>query len=543
MIKIDSNHIFVSSYAHRHELKAMGGTWSSKHQAFKFPKSAYVMQEIEDTCPALSQSKLFEELTEKLHHGREKLRDMKQARPKQKQGDRLREYQRQDVQYLTAIPHAGVFNQPRTGKTPTMIETVKERGAIKTLVIVPASLQYNWKREIEIWHTDAQIYMYNGTPKNRAQQLSDFTDTLTPAYLIVSKDTAKRDKEALAIDHDICIVDEAHYLRNDDTLQSKAVYTIGYMAKHRYALTGTPTVKHPSDVFGILKFLYPHKWTSRWAFIGRYFNILDNGFGKTIGAPIAHRVKELQDFMDAISTQRLRKDVMQWLPNKTKHQHICKMDSKQAKAYKSMLEDFFVEQGDKIVDTENVLSQLMRLRQITLDPSLIGLNIPSAKTDALLEALEENVYATDSEPVIIMSMFTSYLKQIKPMIEKLGKRVRMITGEMSNNEKNESAKAFQRGDVDVLLCNIISAGTGFTLDKGEVIIFTDKAWNPSDNEQAEDRVTPTAQERNHKHFIVSMVCENTIDQKIEALLENKENLTSVINQCKSVAELKRYLLS
>ena len=247
--------------------------------------------------------------------------------------------------------------------------------------------------------------------------------------------------------------------------------------------------------------------------------------------------------MDAISTQRLRKDVMAWLPNKTKHQHICKMDIKQAKAYKSMLEDFFVKQGDTEVDTENVLSQLMRLRQITLDPILIGLDTPSAKTDALLEAIEENVYAADSEPIIIMSMFTSYLKQIKPMIEKLGKRVRMITGEMSNNEKNENAKAFQRGDVDVLLCNIISAGTGFTLDRGEVIIFTDKAWNPSDNEQAEDRVTPTTKEQNHKHFIVSMVCENTIDQKIEALLENKENLTSVINQCKSIAELKRYLLS
>jgi len=540
-MKMDSNHIFISSYRDKEILKDLGGAWSAKQQAWRFPKSTYALDEIGSACPHLADTEAFQATYEKLLEGRNRLRQLKKASPTQTESDNLRPYQRQDVQYLTSIPHAGVFNQPRTGKTPTMIETIKQRKTNKNIIIAPASLIYNWKAEINHWHAQATVYMYTGTPKQRMEVLTSFQqhDKRKPCYLVMSKDTAKRDTEQLTFPHDVCVIDEAHYLRNSETAQSKAVYTIGYQATHRYALTGTPTVKHPVDVFGILKFLYPHKFTSYWQFVGRYFEILDNGFGKEIGNPLKHRIKELQDIIDAMSTQRLRKDVMQWLPDKQRHTHICHMESKQAKAYRQMLEDFFVKQGDVEVDTQNVLAQLTRLRQICVDPQLIGLDIPSAKTEALLEAIEDNTY---DEPLVIMSMFTSYLNMLKPDLEKLGKRVGMITGEMSNQQKQQAAQDFQAGRIDILLCNIISAGTGFTLDRGEVIIFLDKAWNPSDNEQAEDRITPTRKERTHKHFIVSFICEGTVEDKIEKLLEKKESLTAVVNQCKTVADLRKFLV-
>lgn len=539
-MKMDSNHIYITvPYSHRYTVRdELNGVWSAKHQAWRFPKSVHALNEITQKFPELKSIAAFDEVYTKLNNGREKLRELKQS-GKLAGGNTLRQYQREDVNYLTTIPHAGVFNQPRTGKTPTLIETVKTRGTIKNIVICPASLQHNWKAEIEKWHPDASVYLYAGTPKAREKELNAFIGHATkPAWLVMSKDTAKRDVESLAFEHDVCIVDEAHYLRNSDTKQSQAAYTIGYNAKHRYALTGTPTVKHPADVFGILKFLYPHKFTSYWQFVERYFEVTDNGWGKELGQPKPHRVTELQDLIDAMSTQRLRKDVMQWLPDKQRHTHICHMDTKQEKLYKSMLDDFFAKQGDLEIDTQNVLSQLMRLRQLCLDPSLLGFDAPSSKTESLLEAIEDGTY---DEPIIIMSMFTSYLNMLKPMIEKLGKRVRMITGEMSNADKEANARAFQRGEIDVLLCNIISAGTGFTLDRGEVIIFTDKAWNPSDNEQAEDRITPTQKDRNHKHFIVSMVCQNTVDEKIERLLDNKQSLTSIINENKTWSNLRKWL--
>lgn len=544
-MKMDSNHIYINApYHEQQRMKNVGGVWSKKEMAWRFPKSTFALQELEQAFPKLGTLDAFKTIKEQLTDKRNKLKQLKERTDTTSvANDALRPYQRQDANYLAKIPNAGIFNQPRTGKTPTAIETIKARQTKKNIIICPASLQYNWKSEINKWHPEASVYLYAGTPKQREQALNDFhANEAGVRYLIVSKDTAKRDLQSLTFSHDVCVVDEAHYLRNDDTAQTKAVYTIGYQAKHRYALTGTPTVKHPADVFGILKFLYPHKWTSKWQFYERYFEIDDNGFGKSVGKPIAHRTEELQDLIDAISTQRLRKDVMQWLPDKQRHTHVCHMDTKQSKAYQSMLEDFFVKHGDIEVDTQNVLAQLTRLRQITLDPYLLDLPIASAKTDALIEAIEDNVYAQSGEPIVIMSMFTSYLNLLKPMIASLGKRVGMITGEMSNKDKNDTAQAFQQGHLDILLCNIISAGTGFTLDRGEVIIFTDKAWNPSDNEQAEDRITPTQKDRNHKHFIVSLVCEGTVDERIEQLLNRKESLTAIVNQCKTVDQFRLLLL-
>jgi SNF2 family DNA or RNA helicase len=198
------------------------------------------------------------------------------------------------------------------------------------------------------------------------------------------------------------------------------------------------------------------------------------------------------------------------------------MEGKQLTHYTEMLEDFMTDDGE--LDAPNVLTQLMRLRQICLDPRLVGLDAPSAKTKALLEWLDDN-----KEPVVIMSMFTSYFDLVKKDIEKLGRKVGMIHGKMSNQDKQKSVKLFQAGKIDVLLCNIISAGVGFTLDRAETVLFLDKDWSPSINEQAEDRVTPVSEERNHKHTIISFVASDSVDERIDKVLEEKKSFTDIIN--------------
>jgi SNF2 family DNA or RNA helicase len=323
---------------------------------------------------------------------------------------------------------------------------------------------------------------------------------------------------------DVVFVDEAHFLRSRDTQQSKAIKSI--IAKRKYALTGTPAVKGTQDVYGILEFLFPDKYKSYWQFIERYFDQRENWMGqKEIVKVKGKRRAELEELVGFSSVQRKRKDVMQWLPDKVHQTIYLEMEPKQRKAYDDMQNWFFTEdeQGNEI-DTPDILAQMTRLRQICLDPALVNLSVDSTKTKFLVEWLQ-----TNNEPVVIMSMFTSYLKRLKPAFEAMGKKVGMIHGEMSNKEKFASAQDFQNGKFNVLLCNIISAGTGFTLDKGEVIIFTDKAWNPSDNEQAEDRITPTTREKVHSHTIISLVCGNSFDETLNTMLSNKHSLTEIIN--------------
>jgi SNF2 family DNA or RNA helicase len=290
-------------------------------------------------------------------------------------------------------------------------------------------------------------------------------------------------------------------------------------------LTGTPSVKHAVDIYGILKFLQPKKYPSYWQFVDRYFHKYETFYGTDIGSVKGSRSVELQEMTGLLSVQRKRSDIMQWLPSKTRVDFPVVMNDKQAKLYKQMAEEFCAQDDEVVVDTSTVLTQLLRLRQLTIDPRLLGFDVVGEKTKAIIEYLQNS-----NEPIVLMSMFTSYLKLLEKELKDLGFKVGMINGEMNHVDKQQTVTSFQRGELDVVLCNIISAGVGFTLDKAETIIFVDKAWNPSDNEQAEDRITPVSQERNHKHMIITFECVRSVDHKINKLLNQKKRITDIINE-------------
>jgi SNF2 family DNA or RNA helicase len=184
-------------------------------------------------------------------------------------------------------------------------------------------------------------------------------------------------------------------------------------------------------------------------------------------------------------------------------------------------------EGDDVheIDTMNKLTQLMRLRQLCLDPRLLGFKPVGAKTKALLEFAEDNV-----EPFVVMTTFSSYFDLVKPDLEKMGKRVGVIDGSVSKSNRQKLVDKFQSGKVDVLLCNIQAAGVGLTLDRSDTVIFLDKAFNPADNEQAQDRIVPTTQERYHPINVITLVVVGTVDERVNEILERKEDLTKLINK-------------
>lgn len=533
-IKITDEFIFIKTpYESRHYVQeVLNGVWSKAEKMYRFPKNLHVARELLKAFPSLKNSAKFMSLGKELRQQRDFFIGLKTR--EDAEGDkRLRPYQRVDVDYLKRVEAAGIFNEPRTGKTPTSIVLMQELGTKKNLVVCPASLIWNWAKEFEKWYPDCEVFVVSGTKQKRMKMYSEYihpTYTVPPRVIIISKDTLKADikEHDLFTKHtfDTCFVDEAHFLRNRDTLQSKAIFSI--KAKRRYALTGTPAIKHGTDIFGILHFLYPKKYPSYWQFVERYWNLGQDWMGHIeITTEKPYRKQELGELIAINSVQRKRKEVMSWLPDKQYVQIPLVMDTRQQKVYNQMLHEFTTvcEESGTVIDTSGVLAQLTRLRQISLDPELLGLKAPSVKTNALLEWLENN-----KEPVVIMSMFTSYLKLIKPKIEKLGLAVGEINGQMTNEEKQAAATSFQNGKFDVLLCNIISAGTGFTLDRAETIIFTDRAWNPEENTQAEDRITPTIKENVHKHTIIDLFVEDSVDNLFKHILETKKSLTQIINE-------------
>jgi SNF2 family DNA or RNA helicase len=526
----DENFVYLidTPYSKKEDMKQyLSGVWVSnkKFKGFRFPKNVHCMRELVRYFPELRENEEFvrdgKMLADEVDYWRDKKEQLMFA------DSRLREYQNKDAYYLKERGSCLVLNEPRTGKTPTMITVLKALNTKRNLVVCPSSLVLNWAKEFKQWYPECAVYSIIGT-KNQRNQLyeeHEMDSKYYPKVIIISKDTWKLDTQLHELSYDTAIVDEAHFLRNWKSKQSEAIFKI--KANYRYPLTGTPSVKHGSDVYGLLHFINPTRYSSYWQFTDRYWEIQDNGWGKNIANAKKAREKELLSLMSINSVQRKRKDVMKWLP-KAQHQTIpVQLEGKQLKLYNQMLDTFMVddEETEHEIDTMNKLSQLMRLRQLCLDPRLLGFNVRGSKTDALLEWAENN-----TEPFVVMTTFSSYFELVKPELEKLGKKVEVIDGSVTKSNRQRIVEDFQSGKVDILLANIIAAGTGLTLDRSDTIIFLDKSFNPADNEQAQDRIVPTTEDRYHPINIISFIADGTVDERINDILERKEDLTKIINK-------------
>lgn len=497
----------------------------------RLPRTLGAMTELFNKVPRLRQDKDFIEAGFILKQERDEILAYKAEETELPSwDDLLRPYQRHDVYFLNHLEAAGIFNEPRTGKTPTLLGVINTADTKLNLIIAPASLLYTWKVQVEKWLPYATPYVIIGS-KNAAETITEVSKAKGCRVLIISKNSlGKMPETFFKTNWDLAAVDEAHFLRKYETAQSKNVFRV--KAKRRYALTGTPTVSGPDDIYGIMKFLYPKRFTSYWAMVNRYFNMqFDYMSGKEkVGTLKQTRKEEFQEMVGLLSTSRKRSEVMPWLPEKNRTELFAVMDDAQQKLYIDMQKMFFtMDEAGNELDANSVLAQITRLRQLALDPRMVGFKIVGCKTKLLMEYLSDRKSNGKSSPVAVMSMFTSYLKLLEQDLTKAKYRVGMLHGEMTLKEKQEAADKFQAGEYDVLLCNIITAGTGWTLDAGDTVVFMDTAWTPSEQEQAEDRVTPTVPERLHDHNIVNLITWGTVDSNMQAILARKEDLTAIIN--------------
>lgn len=512
----DKNYIYYRT--DKETAKELDGTYVYARKAYRVFISLEAIQELEDYDFDIE--KLIP-LRNRLLEERKTGQSVKYAKNVKKIDERLRPYQQIDVDFLSKRTNAGVFNEQRTGKTPTTLVSVRDDASI--IVVCPAGLKLNWKKEIKIWLNRDDVYVIKGTPTTRRRLYRTWKKEST-GIIIVSYETLRSDIEWLEDTMKFgrkvftLIADEVHRLRNYKTKQSRALYKTRKYAKKVYALTGTPAVNHPVDVFGILKLLRPDKFTSYWQFAERFFTVKDGYFAKEVAGIKEERREELANLLADISVNRKRKEVMKWIPKVSKKSISLEFDNKQHAHYKKAINELIY--GDE-QDIPNPLALLTRLRQICVDPNMLELEGASPKTQFIKEFLDDN-----RGSVIIFSSFTSYLNHLARMVDGAA----LLTGEQSQAEKQAAIDAFQRGDRRVLLANIRAGGVGFTLDRADTIIFVDRSYNPVDNEQAADRFVPTNPNVEYgAKEIIDLVMENSVEAKINKLLENKQNIISYVN--------------
>ena len=441
----------------------------------------------------------------------------------------LRKYQQEDADFLASLPCSACFNEQRTGKTPTALETIKLRHLEndKILIITTASSIYQWKEEYEKW-LEKPCQICTGTPREKEKSIKSWTNGLVMS-LDSFKETSNRDgfvKPILNSKPSMIILDEAHKIKNPKTASAKAIFKTTNIP-YRLALTGTPAQGKPYDIYSILKFLFPSDFRGFWKFLEEYF-IIEEQTIYVAGKPRTIKTyekfqpgkeKELQKLLATFSTQRKRKDVMQWLPNKF-YERIRLEPTKEQRKYLKDLEETY--RTEEIV-TIGILDRIVRYRQICLDPGLLGLSGTSPKTEWIKQYIKDY----PDEQIIIFSKFTSYLCKLA---ENLSTTWALLIGATSTKQRGQFIKDFQAGKFKVFLINIDAGKEAITLDAANTTIFTDKYPPIGSIEQAEDRFIASTKDKAHKaHKIIELCMKDTFDEQLYKLLELRKSETDIIN--------------
>lgn len=441
----------------------------------------------------------------------------------------LRPYQIEDIQFLSQLPCAGIFNEQRTGKTPTILKVMYLRRLRKVLVICPASALYQWQAEYDKWLQRPCIVL-EGTAKKREKLLTQWTYGAVVSYETF-KQINKQGKTygmlqvILKEKPEAIILDEAHRIKNPKSAIAQALFQTIPHVSNRYALTGTLSSNKPYEAYSILHWLYPQKFKTYWTFINEYFETerMHNYTSGRAYIEIGHfksgKERELQEYLTTISVQRKRKDVMPWLPKKD-YLRVRLPVTQEQKKYLYELEEYFETGG---IVTQGILDRLVRYRQICLHPGLLQLAGGSPK----LEWIQAYLKDYPEQFIIIFSKFTSFIRLMDQAIEK---KKGVIVGDTPVKERQLLKTEFQSGNINLLLINTDAGKESLTLDKAETAIFTDKYPPASDILQAEDRFVATTEEKASKsHLIIELMMAGTYDERLYDLVQQNIRETDILN--------------
>ena len=308
----------------------------------------------------------------------------------------------------------------------------------------------------------------------------------------------------------IVAIDEIHKCKNPASQQGKGILKI--QPECRIAMTGTPLMNTPFDLYIVLKWL-GYEGHSFSAFKNHY--AMYGGFGgyEVVGY---RYLDELQKQLDKIMLRRLKKDVLD-LPEKTHIDEFVEMTPKQAQIYREVTADIKMN-IDQIKMANNPLAELIRMRQATGYTGILSSTVKeSAKLDRMEELVDEAV--SNGKKVVI---FSNWTQMTLPIYNRLAVKYHgtYITGEVDSDQRSEHVRRFQEDDDCKFVVGTIGAmGTGLTLTAGTVEIFMDEPWNRANKEQAEDRCHRVGTKENVT--IYTILCKDTIDERIHELVERK----------------------
>lgn len=443
----------------------------------------------------------------------------------------MRVYQKEGFLWLKTLRHNGfgaiLADDMGLGKTLQIIsfllsewEEAESEDNRRTLIVVPASLVYNWKKELERFAPKLPVTMVTGTAAERKEKIAASTER---DILLTSYDLLRRDIEEYEDMPFFCeIIDEAQYIKNHNTKAAHAVKKI--QAGFRAALTGTPMENRLSELWSIFDYLMP-------GFLYSY-----KQFRQEIEIPVVQGQDQdvllrLQNMITPFVLRRLKKDVLKELPDKLEETVYAPLEGEQKSLYEARVQKMRL-MLDKQTEEEfktskiEILSELTRLRQLCCDPALVYEDYEknSAKLDMCVDLIENAI--SGNHKILLFSQFTSMLQTIQDRLEERKISFYTLTGNTGKEKRVQLVEKFNNDDTSVFCISLKAGGTGLNLTAADVVIHYDPWWNQAVQNQATDRAHRIGQ--TNVVTVYKLVVKDTIEENIIRLQERKTALAEQV---------------
>jgi len=390
------------------------------------------------------------------------------------------------------------------------------------LLVVPASLIGNWKAEVAKFAPDLRLFIAH--PSQTSREQLDFA-TKHPAEALRGCDAMlttyqflQRTESWQAHPWSLVILDEAQAIKNPGSASTKAVKRL--QAPTRIALTGTPVENRPGDLWSLFDFLNPGLLGASGAFADAVKRCAKSSEGF---APLRRLVKPY--ILRRMKTDR---SIITDLPDKIELKAFCGLTKRQATIYAKLVDQLAKMLNDKDMEPIKrqglVLGFLLKFKQICNHPSHWNGDgawnpADSGKFTRLAEICTE--LAEKRERALI---FTQFAETCDPLARFLatvfGREGLILHGGTSVKKRPELVEAFQQpGGPPFMVISVKAGGTGLNLTAATHVIHFDRWWNPAVENQATDRAFRIGQKKNV--IVHKFVCQGTIEERIDALIEEK----------------------
>ena len=392
-----------------------------------------------------------------------------------------------------------------------------------TLIVCPASLVENWRREAAKFTPELKTFANHGS--NRLKKPAQIA-----AYdlIITSYGTLIRDKKLFAEASFRCVIaDEAQHIKNRRTQNAKALTAL--QTDGRILLTGTPIENSIQDLMSLLDFIMPGGWKP-----------IPNG---TRGDERRWHERRILDQAAPYILRRTKDKVATELPEKIEQVLFMEMTPDQKKTYEaarqqaeaeiSQLEKSGASEGTLRMKT---LTQLLRLRQTCCDPRLLDEKLEanaSSKLNSFLELLEESI--DGNHRILVFSQFVSLLSILKSELDSQNIPYCYIDGS-TRNRMAEVDRFNQSDDIPIFLISLKAGGTGLNLTAADTVVHFDPWWNPAAEAQATDRAHRIGQTKVVTSY--KLIVSDSVEEKVLTLQNQKRQLLKDVFEASEAANAK-----